>query len=130
MFEVYKRYADFQGRSGRREYWMFVLLVLLVAIASMVLVAILTAVGGKTVGSIGMLPYLLFGLASLIPSFAVTFRRLHDTDRSAWWLLIGLIPLIGSITLLVFYCLPSTPGPNRFGPVPGAAPEDLQATFA
>ena len=61
---------------------------------------------------------LIFVLASLIPTLAIAFRRLHDTGRSAWWLLISLIPLVGSIVLLVFLLLAGEPGGNRFGPVP------------
>jgi uncharacterized membrane protein YhaH (DUF805 family) len=60
----------------------------------------------------------LFGLASFIPSLSVTVRRLHDTDKSGWLILLGLIPLIGVIILLVFYILPGTKGPNKFGPDP------------
>ena len=66
---------------------------------------------------------LLFYLAILIPSLAVAFRRLHDTNRSAWWLLIALVPFLGALALLVFYVLPGTVGPNKFGEDPkGAAP--------
>jgi uncharacterized membrane protein YhaH (DUF805 family) len=57
-------------------------------------------------------------LALLVPSLAVTFRRLHDTNRRGWWILIGLIPLIGAVVLFIFYLLDGTPGPNRFGPDP------------
>ena len=60
----------------------------------------------------------LFSLAVLIPSIAVSVRRLHDIDRTGWWVLIGLVPLVGQIVLLVFHVLDSTPGPNRFGPNP------------
>ena len=61
---------------------------------------------------------LLFYLAILIPSIAVAIRRLHDTNRSGWWLLIALIPFIGALVLLVFYVLPGTVGPNKFGEDP------------
>jgi uncharacterized membrane protein YhaH (DUF805 family) len=75
----------------------------------------------------------LYALAVLIPSIAVTVRRLHDTDRSGWWILLGLIPLVGTIILLVFVCLDGTPGPNRFGTNPkqsamvGAQPDNPPA---
>jgi len=75
--------------------------------------------GGKTdpAGLIfGVFGLVMLGL--LIPSIAVTFRRLHDTNRSAWWLLIGLVPFLGALVLLVFYFLDGTPGPNKFGPDP------------
>ena len=61
---------------------------------------------------------LIFALGSTIPAIAVSVRRLHDTDRSGWWFLIQLIPLIGGIVLLVFFCLDSSPGQNRFGANP------------
>jgi uncharacterized membrane protein YhaH (DUF805 family) len=63
----------------------------------------------------------LSGLALLLPNLAVAVRRLHDTDRSGWWLLIALLPLIGLIVLIVFFCIRGTPGPNRFGPDPLAS---------
>ena len=61
---------------------------------------------------------IIISLALFIPALAVGFRRLHDTDRSAWWLLIGLVPLAGVIVLLVFFCLDGSKGENRFGPNP------------
>ena len=72
----------------------------------------------------------LFVLAMLIPSLAVTFRRLHDTDRSGWWLLIGFVPLIGSIVILVFMIQDSQPGENQYGTNPKAteAPESLSTS--
>ncbi len=63
----------------------------------------------------------IYSLAVIIPTLALSVRRLHDTDRSGWWILIGLVPLIGSIVLLVFYVMDSTPGQNRFGPNPKGA---------
>jgi uncharacterized membrane protein YhaH (DUF805 family) len=75
------------------------------------------------VGNIIHLPFLtaLYGLAVLLPSLAVEIRRLHDTDRSGWWILIGLVPVIGGIWLLVLLCLAGTPAANRFGPPPAMA---------
>ena len=73
---------------------------------------------------------LLFALALVIPGLAVTVRRLHDTDRSGWTILLGLIPLIGAIMLLVFYCSEGTPGPNRFGDDPKAGERPNTAVFA
>jgi uncharacterized membrane protein YhaH (DUF805 family) len=74
--------------------------------------------------------YLLMGGANFIPGLSVQVRRLHDTDRSGWWMLIGLIPLVGAIALLVFNCLPGTDGSNRFGNRWVKGEEDLEATFA
>jgi uncharacterized membrane protein YhaH (DUF805 family) len=123
MFEAYKRFADFQGRSARPEYWLFFLWLLIVYfVASLVDRLIFHMPFGLFYG--------LAALANLIPGLAVGFRRLHDTNRSAWWTLLAFVPLIGGIVLIVFYCLPGTPGPNRFGPAPGAPVADLQETFA
>src|SRR5688500_12057680 len=109
---VMKKYATFTGRARRKEYWMFTLFQMIFFIVA----AILDSMLGLT---FGMLPYgyLYFGYAivTLIPGIAVTVRRLHDTNRSGWWLLIALIPIIGAIWLLVLMCLDSTPGSNKYG---------------
>ena len=105
----WKKYAEFSGRARRKEFWMFVLFNFLASIA----VGIVDGILG-TNGALGG----LYSLAVLIPSLAVAARRLHDTDRSGWWQLIALIPLIGVIILLVFVCSDSKPGENRFGANP------------
>ena len=120
MFQPFKKYADFQGRARRSEYWLFSLFCFIVGF---VIGILRLATGGMEALESGRMDpmgivNLLFSLAILIPSLAVSFRRLHDTDRSAWWILIALIPLLGWIALIVFYLLPGTPGPNRFGPDP------------
>ena len=119
MFAPFKKYADFQGRARRQEYWMWFLFVFMVAV---VLEAVIFAAGGPRSGNaivtVFGLVLLVFELAVLIPTLAVGFRRLHDTNRSAWWMLISFVPLIGGVVLLVFYCLDGTPGPNKFGPDP------------
>jgi uncharacterized membrane protein YhaH (DUF805 family) len=111
-----KRYADFSGRSRRKEYWFFVLGVFIVAI---LLSIIEGAVGlsGMIGGAYGPLTALFF-LAIIVPGIAVQVRRFHDQDKSGWWVLIGLIPLLGGIIVLVFMLLEGTKGPNRFGPDP------------
>jgi uncharacterized membrane protein YhaH (DUF805 family) len=109
---VLKKYAVFSGRARRKEYWMFVLINLII---TFVLYLIEGLVGGP--GILGG----LYSLAVLIPAIAVGVRRLHDTNRSGWWLLIGLIPLIGTIVLLVFLVQDSQPGENQYGPNPKAA---------
>ena len=104
-------YANFSGRARRREYWMFFLCNLLVAIACMAVdVGLVMTVG------IGFLN-LLYSLAVIIPGVAVTVRRLHDTGRSGWWILIALVPVVG-LVLLVFMCLDSQPGSNHYGENP------------
>jgi uncharacterized membrane protein YhaH (DUF805 family) len=117
-----KQYADFGGRARRTEFWMFVLVNVVISIVLGIVdtatgTANAYAVGGMASYSPGILGG-LYALAVLIPSIAVTVRRLHDTDRSGWWFLIQLIPIVGGIVLLVFACLEGTRGPNRFGADP------------
>ena len=115
FFGVYKKYAVFSGRARRKEYWFFHLFL---AIA-LVLLAIVDSIIGTwdPVYEVGLFSG-IFALGSILPSIAVSVRRLHDTDRSGWWFLIQLIPLIGGIVFLVFCCLDSSPGQNRFGANP------------
>jgi uncharacterized membrane protein YhaH (DUF805 family) len=112
--EVLKKYAVFSGRARRKEYWMFTLFNVLISIA-LTFVDVLAL--GHDMGdpeSIGIIST-IYSLAVLLPGLAVTIRRLHDTDRTGWWVLIALIPLLGAIVLLVFMCLDGTRGKNRFG---------------
>ena len=103
--EVLKKYAVFDGRARREEFWMFTLVNLIVAIVLQLISPFL-----------GM----IYSFAVLLPGLAVGARRLHDTGRSGWWLLIGLIPLIGIIVLIVFFVQDSQPGENEFGANPKA----------
>ncbi|MGR4865661.1 DUF805 domain-containing protein [Caulobacter sp. LARHSG274] len=135
MFQPLKKYADFAGRARRSEYWLFTLFIVLVEIVYFILLGALGGgmgtgqMNGLGMGLTGL--YLLFVLGILIPSIAVSFRRLHDTDRSAWWLLIAFLPFIGGLVLLVFTLLPGTNGPNKFGPDPkGVATGDAAAVFS
>jgi uncharacterized membrane protein YhaH (DUF805 family) len=136
-----KRYAEFTGRSRRKEYWMYVLLIVVVAVVIGVVEGILGLRG--MVGPYGPLSA-LFLLATLVPSLAVSVRRLHDTNRSGWWLLlscgpyvlmllllfagmlslvmiVSLLALAGGLVLLVFMVLEGTRGPNQYGPDPKGA---------
>jgi len=108
---VLKKYVTFSGRARRTEYWMFTLFNIIFSIVAGVLDVVL---------GLGFIN-LLYTLAVLLPAIAVGVRRLHDTDRSGWWMLIGLIPLIGAIVLLVFFCLEGEKQENRFGADPKAA---------
>jgi len=113
--KVLKNYAVFRGRARRKEYWMFVLFYLIFAIVAVILDNVL----GTAIENIGYgLFYILYVLAVLIPYLAVTVRRLHDVGKSGWMILIALIPLIGSIWLLVLMCIDSNPGENQYGPNP------------
>ena len=109
------KYATFTGRARRKEYWYFVLFYVL----AFIVLAVVDGVTGTLdeEAGIGLLSA-IFVLATIIPLLAVTVRRLHDTDRSGWWVLLNLIPIIGGIVLLVFTLLDSQPGANRFGPNP------------
>jgi uncharacterized membrane protein YhaH (DUF805 family) len=123
MLMPLRRYAEFEGRSRRKEYWMFVLMQWLVACAVGLLVILLyltttTETQMMTVLTPVLVLAGLFSLFCLIPGIAVTVRRLHDTDRSGWNLLWGLLPLVGGFILLYFYVIEGDPGPNRFGPDP------------
>jgi uncharacterized membrane protein YhaH (DUF805 family) len=115
--EALKKYAVFGGRSRRKEYWYFVLFSVIVSLVLSAIDALLGTFGSTNVGLLGG----IYGLAVLIPSIAVSVRRLHDIDRTGWWVLIGLVPVIGTIVLLVFAVLDGTPGENRFGPNPKAS---------
>lgn len=112
---VLKKYAVFSGRSRRKEYWFFVLFNIFATIA----LSIVDSFTGSYDPELGVgLLGLIYGLAVLIPSIAVLVRRLHDTGRSAWWLLIGLIPLIGAIVLFVFMVLDGDEKDNQYGASP------------
>ena len=140
MLMPLKRYADFQGRSRRKEYWMFALGIFLVYI---VLGALAVAAGAFSMGTVdgqtasfsplmwvvvALFTILILGI--LVPSIAVQVRRFHDQDKSGWFCLIGLIPYIGGIVVFVFMCLEGTKGPNRFGPDPKDAPQTLTDVFS
>ncbi len=113
--KVLKQYADFSGRARRKEYWMFILFNIIFSAVAMFLDNVLRL-------TIGELPYgvfsILYGIAVLIPSLAVTVRRLHDVGKSGWMILVSLIPIIGEIWLLVLLLTDSKPGENQYGQNP------------
>lgn len=117
MIMPLKRYADFSGRSRRKEYWMFVLFQILLLVP-LVLIAMALDGGGSGSGfflvAVGGLYFLVF----LIPGLAVQVRRFHDQDKSGWLILLGLIPYLGGLILFIFMCLEGTRGQNRFGADP------------
>jgi len=110
-----KKYAVFAGRARRREFWFFTLFNTLIVVA-LAMIDMFTGTFDEDVG-LGLLSG-VFAVATIAPSIGVTVRRLHDTDRSGWWYLLGFVPLIGVLVVLVFMCLDGTPGSNRFGPNP------------
>tara|TARA_E500000305_G_C3917712_1_gene186540 strand:- start:199 stop:585 length:387 start_codon:yes stop_codon:yes gene_type:complete len=114
-----KRYADFSGRSRRKEYWMFLLGVIIVAVVLGLIEGAL-GIGGSVGGIYGPLS-LIFLIAVIIPGIAVQVRRFHDQDKSGWFVLLSLIPFVGGLVVLVFMLLEGTKGPNRFGADPKGA---------
>ena len=114
---ITQRYAKFSGRARRKEYWLFVLAF---TVLNLLAVAIDTAGSFDQSSDPGLFSSIVI-LGLLIPSLAVTVRRLHDTNRSGWWVLIIFIPLIGPIFLLVLLCLKGDEGENQFGPNPLAS---------
>lgn len=110
-----KKYAVFEGRAQRKEYWLFVLFNLIIA----VVLSFIDRMTGTYSPDYGMgVLGGIYALAVLLPGIGVSVRRLHDTDRSGWWLLLVFIPILGGLVLLVFMILDGTPGTNRFGPNP------------
>lgn len=132
MLMPLRRFAEFSGRSRRKEYWMFYLLNLLIGLfVGLVFLIGYVAGMGQTAMDTYLMPvvYLacLYSLVALIPGLAVTIRRLHDTDRSGWNILWGVVPAIGAFILLYFYVTPGMRGANRFGPDPLGEPDSSLA---
>lgn len=125
----FKKYATFAGRASRSEYWWWTLFTTIVLVALGIPGAVLgiesSPDGGQTPGPAGV-PFLvavgLFYLAILVPSIALTVRRLHDAGFSGWLILLGLIPSVGGIILLVFAVLPPSPNGARYDPAPPPPP--------
>jgi uncharacterized membrane protein YhaH (DUF805 family) len=131
MFEPLRKYATFSGRARRLEYWLFQLL--MIALFGMLLIWLAgtlppgledatqeqmsAAIADTPAARTPLLLLALAAIAVFLPSLAVSVRRLHDGDRSGWWLLLNLIP-IGGLVLFIFYLLDGTRGPNRHGPDP------------
>ncbi|MCH8184619.1 MAG: DUF805 domain-containing protein [Chloroflexi bacterium] len=116
--EVLKKYAVFNGRARRKEYWYFFLFSSIIGWVLLVIDAVIGTFSAEA--GIGLLSG-IYTMAVLIPHIGVLVRRLHDTDRSGWWWLIGLIPLIGIVVLFVFLVQDSKPGENRYGSNPKSA---------
>ncbi|MFC8695950.1 DUF805 domain-containing protein [Streptomyces parvus] len=112
---VLKNYAGFSGRARRKEYWMFTLINFVI---SLVLTIIGSAIGVEFISYI-------YSVAVIIPALAVAVRRLHDTGRSGWWLLIALVPLVGAIVLIVFLASEGKQETNEHGVNPKLAPQAI-----
>ncbi len=123
MLMPLRRYADFNGRSRRKEYWMFILFQVIVIVPAVVMMIAAGAVddSGGEMSSIAMIfiaLIVLFVLAMFIPSLAVQVRRFHDQDKSGWFILLNFIPYIGGLIVFVFMCLEGTKGENQYGADP------------
>lgn len=112
----WKKYGDFDGRAVRSEFWWWILFVTLLQVAASIVLTVFLIVfqDAGFLQWLGVMIFMVVALAVILPSIAVSVRRLHDRDLSGWWYLLGFVPL-GSIVLFVWYVLPGTPGPNRFG---------------
>ena len=111
--EAFRKYADFTGRARRKEFWIFSLFNFII-----MFVLSFTANIIDSTGTIFLVVYVIYSLAVLVPSLAVTVRRLHDTGRSGAWYFIVFVPIAGPIVLLVFMCFDSDHGSNEYGPTP------------
>jgi uncharacterized membrane protein YhaH (DUF805 family) len=112
--ECLKKYAVFSGRARRKEYWMFTLWNLIFGFV----IGFMQGFMGMAVDSFWAWPAMLYTLAVLIPGIAVSVRRLHDTNRSGWWMFIAVVPIVGALALLWFMAQDGTPGNNNYGPNP------------
>jgi uncharacterized membrane protein YhaH (DUF805 family) len=109
---VSKKYAQFSGRAPRKEFWLFALFYVVASVLLNIMDIFLDTIHPEM--GFGYL-YGLFYLLTLIPYFAVAVRRLHDTNRVGWWLLVGFVPILGFLYLIFLFCLSSDEGENRFG---------------
>lgn len=116
-FAVLKKYAVFSGRARRKEYWMFGLFNVIIVMVLALIEGIAGIIAGIAPGDASLLVG-IYALAVLIPSLAVANRRLHDTNRTGWWMFIPLVPVIGSIVIFVFLVKDSQLDENQYGPNP------------
>jgi len=116
---VWQRFAEFSGRSRRMEYWMFVLFYWIILLVLGLAVAGFGLIKEPILGALCTFLCGAFGLVALIPGLSCAVRRLHDTGKSGWLVLLGLVP-IANIVLLVLLALDGTPGANQYGPDPKA----------
>ena len=114
MFEALKKYAVFSGRSRRKEFWLFMLLYIIVIVVAGVIDGVMGTLDVE--GGIGVFSGIV-SLGLLIPSIAVSVRRLHDRNLRGWWLLVYFTG-IGAIVIIIFFCMRGTVGENRFGDDP------------
>ena len=124
---LFKKYAQFKGRSRRSEFWKAMLAIFIVMLVfSIPYIFALTAalINGYSSGladmmtGFGIIALSIYSLVILVPTWALTVRRLHDIGKSGWFALLSLIPYVGSIIIIIFAAMDSQPGPNQYGPNP------------
>ena len=118
--KVFKQYVDFSGRARRTEYWMFQLFNYLIMFVIILFLGMLNLIENQFV-IFSLVIYFFIGV--FIPSLSVRVRRLHDINKSGWWVLISLVPYLGSIILLIFMLIEGTTGDNKYGPDPKVVEE-------
>ena len=111
---VKHKYLLFNGRASRKEFWTVMLFSVLISFALQLLYTLGFAISDN-LGLLLALPFVIFSLGMVIPQLAVSVRRLHDTDKSGWWLVLGFIPIFGTIALIALFSLASSEGDNHFG---------------
>ena len=111
---VKHKYLLFNGRASRKEFWAVMLFSVLISFALQLLYTLGFAISDN-LGLLLALPFVIFSLGMVIPQLAVSVRRLHDTDKSGWWLVLSFIPIFGTIALIVLFSLASSESDNRFG---------------
>mgnify|MGYP005989527859 FL=1 len=123
----WSNYATFKGRARRSEYWFIQLFLIItnVAVGAIDLVLMNGDVDRFIANGGGGIVGLVWILVTIVPALAVLVRRLHDTGKSGWWVLMGFVPFVGAIVLFVFTVLDSTPGENKYGPSAKDQPEVL-----
>lgn len=127
MLLPYRRYAEFSGRSRRREFWMFFLFMTIVQIACVTLMfmgGMMGSVDGAPVSPLfwlGLVAVIIFALGSIVPNIALQVRRFHDQDKSGWFVLLNFVPYVGPLIVLVFMAIDGTRGPNKYGDNPKPA---------
>lgn len=122
---------SFEGRVGRGPYWMFFIVMLVVfgGLTGISLMAMLNAENPSSASGMASMPMMIAMLALIWPALAIQAKRWHDVDKSAWWILIALVPVVGGLIALVFNgFIAGTPGDNRFGPAPANASVAAPAT--
>ena len=128
FFQPLRKYADFNGRARRMEYWPFSLVTMFIRVFLQLLALAASSSDPEAASGFSGLSA-LFTLGLLLPSLGVGVRRLHDTDRSGWWILIGVIPIVGWIAIIVMLAQDGTPNRNRFGPDPKQRGDTLASVF-